>query len=204
MIILQRLLFSQGISPLFNTIEWFLSLCYHRLMSLKIVIDGYNLIRQSDRLIDMEAISLETGRKGLVDLLAEYRMVKPASITVVFDGWESDNIGSSREKVRGVEVLYSGKGVKADDLIMKMADRERERIVVVTSDREVANHCMKKGAAVIPSHEFEMKMNMAGVGDEYGYDDEEDDEPRVGTKKKGPARKLSREERQKKRKLGKL
>ena len=173
-------------------------------MSEKIVIDGYNLIRQSDRLIDLEALSLEAGRKGLVDLMAAYRKIKSLSITVIFDGWESDNIGASREVVRGVEVIYSGKGVKADTLIKETADRERDRVIVVTSDREVANHCMKKGVAVIPSHEFEMKVRMAGVGGEYGYYEEEDESPRIGPKKKGPARKLSKEERQKRRKLEKL
>lgn len=175
-------------------------------MSVNIVIDGYNVIRQSDRLIDLEAISLEEGRKGLIKMLAAYRKSKGHSITVVFDGWESDNIGSSGERLQGIEVIYSGRGEKADDLIKKMADKLRDKIVVVTSDRDIATHVMKKGAVVIPSHEFEMKLALAEVGDEeYGdYADDEDEDSRVGSRKKGPARRRSKEEKRKKGKLDKL
>ena len=172
-------------------------------MSVNIVIDGYNVIRQSDRLIDLEAVSLEKGRKGLIKMLAEYRKLKGHSITVVFDGWESDNIGSSSEILQGIDIVYSGRGEKADDLIKKMADKLRDKIVVVTSDKDIATHVLRKGAVVIPSSEFEMKLLMAAQDtDEYG--DEEDDGPRVGARKKGPARRRSKEERRKKDKLDKL
>ncbi|MDT8317806.1 MAG: NYN domain-containing protein [bacterium] len=175
-------------------------------MSVNIVIDGYNVIRQSDRLIDLEAVSLEEGRKGLIKMLAEYRRIKGHSITVVFDGWESDNIGSSSERVQGIDVIYSGRGEKADDLIKKMADKLRDKIVVVTSDKDIATHVMKRGAVVIPSGEFEMKLDLAmGGWEEYGdYHDDEDDDERAGTKKKGPARRRSKEEKRKKGKLDKL
>ncbi len=175
-------------------------------MSLNIIVDGYNVIRQSDRLIDMEAVSLEKGRKGLIKMLADYRKLKGHSITVIFDGWESDNIGSSSEILQGIDIIYSGRGEKADDLIKKMADKLRDKIVVVTSDKDIATHVLRKGAVVIPSPEFEMKLLMAAQGtDEYGdYADEEDDDPRVGGRKKGPARRRSKEERRKKGKLDKL
>ena len=175
-------------------------------MSVNIVIDGYNVIRQSDRLIDLEAVSLEKGRTGLIKMLAEYRKLKRHSITVIFDGWESDNIGSSSEILQGIDIIYSGRGEKADDLIKKMADKLRDKIVVVTSDKDIATHVLRKGAVVIPSPEFEMKLLMAAQDtDEYGdYADEEDDEPRVGGRKKGPARRRSKEEIRKKGKLDKL
>lgn len=166
-------------------------------MSLKIVIDGYNLIRQSDELIDLEAISLQEGRDGLIKLLAEYRKVKGHSITVVFDGWESDNIGSSRYKEMGIDIIYSGKGEKADEVIKKMADNLRDKIIVVTSDREIATHAMKKGSVVISSPEYEMKVRMFSSNDESGHDDYEEEGPRTGTKKKGPSRRKSKNERRK-------
>jgi hypothetical protein len=174
-------------------------------MASHILIDGYNLIRQSGPLIDFEAISLEEGRNGLIRLLAAYRKVKGHTITVVFDGWESDNIGSSREKMIGIDIIYSGRGVKADDLIKKMVDERRDKVIVVTSDREIETHALKRGAVVIPSAEFEMKVRMATAGTEDDYFmEEEDDEGRAGTKKKGPARRLSRVERKKQSKMKKL
>ncbi|MDH3975946.1 MAG: NYN domain-containing protein [Deltaproteobacteria bacterium] len=174
-------------------------------MSTRIVIDGYNLIRQSDQLINLEAISLEEGRMGLIRLLADYKKIKGNLITVVFDGWKSDNIGSSRDKVQGIDIIYSGRGDKADDVIKGMAHELRDKIVVVTSDKDIANHAKKKGAVVISSPEFEMKVRMTVGGDDFSdFGDEEDYEVRSGTKKKGPARRLSKEERRKKSKLNKL
>ena len=174
-------------------------------MSIIIVIDGYNLIRQSDRLIGLEAISLEEGRMGLVSLLADYRKIKNMPITVVFDGWKSDNIGSSNDRVHGIDIIYSGKGDRADNVIKRMSDKMRDKIIVVTSDKDIATHVNKKGSAVIPSPEFEMKVKMTiGSEDCFNYDDEDDHEQAVGTRKKGPSKRLSKEERRKKNKLSKL
>ena len=173
-------------------------------MAAHILIDGYNLIRQSGPLIDLEAISLEEGRMGLVRLLAEYRKVKGHAITVVFDGWKSDNIGRSNERVVGIDVVYSGRGETADEVIKRMADSMRDRVIIVTSDRDIATYATKKGAVVIPSDEFEMKVRMAVPSDECGAFDEEDYEPKMDSKKKGPARRLSKEERKKRSKMKKL
>jgi len=173
-------------------------------MSTRIVIDGYNLIRQSDHFIDLEAISLEKGRMGLVTFLFDYRKIRGNPITIVFDGWKSDNIGSSIDKVQGIDIIYSGRGDKADDVIKGMADELRDKIIVVTSDKDIATHVSKKGAIVVPSPEFEMKVRMTLGGDEDTAYEDEADQPRSGTKKKGPARRLSKEERRKKSKLSKL
>ncbi|MBN1828305.1 MAG: NYN domain-containing protein, partial [Deltaproteobacteria bacterium] len=54
---------------------------------MHIIIDGYNFIRQSDRLRRFERISLEEGRKQLLRTVGEYRKLRGHKITVVFDGW---------------------------------------------------------------------------------------------------------------------
>ena len=56
---------------------------------MHILIDGYNLIRQSINLRRFERQSLEAGRKALIAWLSEYRNRKDHRITVVFDSWES-------------------------------------------------------------------------------------------------------------------
>lgn len=179
-------------------------------MASKIIIDGYNLIRQSWYLGGLEAVSLEEGRNGLIRLLASYNKNKGHSLTVVFDGWDSDNIGRSREKRQGIEIVYTGRGEKADDYIKKRADELRDALIVVTSDREIESYAVKRGAVVIPSAEFESKMNEAAGTDEeagvfpFGEEEDDDYDAREGTKKKGPARKASRKERRKKNRLRKL
>jgi hypothetical protein len=58
-------------------------------MSIHIIIDGYNLIRQSTTLSKLDQQDIMLGRDALVDMLAAYRKIKPHRITVVFDGHHS-------------------------------------------------------------------------------------------------------------------
>ena len=55
-------------------------------MSIHIIIDGYNLIRQSTTLSALDQQDIMLGREALVDTLAAYRKIKHHRITVVFDG----------------------------------------------------------------------------------------------------------------------
>lgn len=176
-------------------------------MSTNIVIDGYNLIRQSAYLSALESISLEEGRKGLLRLLSAYKRAKGHSVTVVFDGWRSDNFGQSRDRIGGVNVIYSERGEKADDVIKRIADKMRGKVVVVTSDRGIASFAERRGVAVVTSPEFEIKVRDGSPATDTGTeicDGDEDAGERAGTKKKGPSRRLSKKERKKRSALKKL
>ena len=173
-------------------------------MVLKIAVDGYNLIRQSDELLHFESISLEEGRNGLIKLMAGYRRSMGHDITVVFDGWESDNIGLSKERKEGIDIIYSGRGERADEVIKRMSSDMRDALIVVSSDREIERHCVKNDTVVIASSEFEARVRMRTGDIYYGNYEDDDDEGFRGRSKKGPARKLSKEERRKRSKLEKL
>jgi len=56
---------------------------------MHIIIDGYNLIRQSEALRRFDSFGLEAGRKELLRLLSLYRKSRGHRITVVLDGWMS-------------------------------------------------------------------------------------------------------------------
>jgi predicted RNA-binding protein with PIN domain len=166
-------------------------------MSLHILIDGYNLIRQSPTLSDIDRRSLEQGRKALLERLAAYKRVKHHPITVVFDGADADTFMERRTRRKGISVVFSRPGELADGVIKRMVSRERERAVVVTSDREVADFAAKHGAATIGSLEFENKMIMATPPDPnlMSLIEEEEMGWAPTTKKKGPSRRLSKRER---------
>jgi len=108
------------------------------------------------------------------------------------------------DSVQGVDIIYSGRGEKADEVIKRISDRLRDRVVVVTSDKAIETHALKRGSAVIPSADFEMRVRMVCQEDEYGFIDDEEDESLTGGNKKGPARRLSKDERKKQQKLKKL
>jgi predicted RNA-binding protein with PIN domain len=175
-------------------------------MSIHIIIDGYNLMRQSHQFHSIEAMDLAAGRGALIDSLALYKRVKAHHrITVVFDGTNASfNVGN-RDRLKGIDIRYSKTGELADAVIKRMVDQERQRAMVVTSDREVLDYAENSGAATINSQNFEKKMVLAQYCYVKGTDLEfESKEWLPTTKKKGPARRLPRRKRQSKNKIDKL
>lgn len=166
---------------------------------MHIIIDGYNLIRQSDSLRRYERFSLEEGRKALIRFTAGYRKHRGHKMTVVFDGWENGPAGEERDRQEGIDIIYSRRGEKADDVIKRLVEKIGEEIVVVTSDRDIADFVGRRGGTSISSREFEelTRRLKTGLPDppsytEGRYDEDKADETRPDMKKKGPSKKLSR------------
>jgi predicted RNA-binding protein with PIN domain len=159
-------------------------------MALHIVIDGYNLIRQSERFSAIEDGSLEEGREALVASLVLYRRVKHHSVTVIFDGAYADQPLQRRIRHRGINIVFSRPGESADTVIKRMVMREGERAVVVSSDGDVVNFAARHGAVTIGSGEFEEKMQMATHDDipQAHQTEGEGGGWTPTTKKKGPPR----------------
>jgi len=176
---------------------------------MHIIIDGYNLIRQSDSLRRLERFSLEQGRAELIKRVAHYKKLKNHKITVVFDGWINGSAREERLREEGVYIVYSKKGETADEVIKRMAIAGRGgEIIVATSDRDVTDSVVKAGGVAISSPEFEARMKeeemMTMIHGGEPCKDDDDDIPRSGTKKKGTARRKSKRERQAQRSLNKL
>ena len=172
-------------------------------MALHLIIDGYNLIRQSPYLQALDARELELGREALLEGLAAYRRSRPQhKITVVFDGWVAGDLKESRDRRAGMAVIYSRRGEKADEVIKRLLEKERSRAVVVSSDRELQDYATKVGAAWISAPEFDMshlRGTAAGLPD---ADAEESSGP--GTQKKGPSHRAPKRQRQRQQRLKKL
>ena len=173
-------------------------------MSIHIIIDGYNLIRQSATLSRLDQQDIMLGRDALVDMLAAYRKVKPHRITVVFDGHHSPAFSQKRDQKKGVAIRFSSRGESADDLIKRMAIKDREKALVVSSDLEVANSAAAHGAATISAAQFEGKVAMAVQLDGMEIEAEDREGWTPTTKKKGPARRLSKKQRRNRMKIKKL
>jgi predicted RNA-binding protein with PIN domain len=175
-------------------------------MSVHIIIDGYNLIRQSDSLKPIDKDDLQLGREALIDRLAAYKRIKGHLITVVFDGSPAfSHFGSTRQD-KGIRVKFSKHGETADTVISRMASREREKALVVSSDNELVQRCASRGAATVGAREFEEKMEMAAMMDVKGELSESggDDGWVPTTKKKGRSKKLPKKARKTQKKLKKL
>jgi predicted RNA-binding protein with PIN domain len=112
----------------------------------RLVIDGYNVSKSA-----WPSSTLEAQRVRLLQSLAPLVARTGAETTVVFDAAETDH----RPPVpapRGVRVLYSPRGVIADDVIRELVGAEPEGrvVVVVTADRAVARDVTRGGARVVP------------------------------------------------------
>jgi len=179
---------------------------------MHIIIDGYNLIRQSDHLRRAEKFTLEEGRHALIRFLIPYRERKGHRLTVVFDGWDGGSFQEERDREGGIDIIYSRKGEKADDLIKRMAERSGDELVVVTSDRDIGHFVERCGGTVVASQTFEgivagdYPPSSSPTNGHVVTDKEDDDlsQGEKGTKKKGQAKKTSRREREYNKRLVKL
>ena len=165
-------------------------------MALHLIIDGYNLIRQSHTYSALEQKDLQTAREALLASLAIYKRIKGHKITVVFDGTHAPWGVQSRSRIQGIEVRFSSRGQLADAVIAAMARVEREKALVVSSDRQLIRTVMSYGAAAIDSNEFEERVAMARMMETKGADESEEQEGwHPTTRKKGPRRRLSKKQR---------
>ena len=173
-------------------------------MSLHIIIDGYNLIRRSKKLSGLDQQDIQLGRDALVEMLAAYKKFKAHRITVVFDGTGSRLSSPQRDRRKGIAIIFSRNGESADSLIKRMARKEGQKALVVSSDLEIVRSAASAGAAAISARDFEDKLTMALSVAERNIDRDSHNGWKPTTKKKGPSRRLSKKLRKNRAKIRKL
>ena len=106
-----------------------------------LIVDGYNVTKRG-----FAEMSLEHQRKRLISGLGGIAAQTGDEVTVVFDG--AERVHGLPPTPRGVRVLFSRKGDTADELIRQLvrAEPAGRPIVVISSDREVAEGVRRHGA----------------------------------------------------------
>ena len=173
-------------------------------MTLHIIIDGYNLICQSNLLSFSEQGDFQQARETLIDRLSDYKKIRKHKITVIFDGLNAPRFSRLKDYAKGIEIKFSRRGETADTVIKRMAAREKEKALIVSSDQEIITFAASQGAATINSPLFEKKIYSAESTDLSLLDSEEKTAWAPTTKKKGPRRRLSKKERHSRIKTRKL
>jgi len=158
---------------------------------MHLIIDGYNFLHAIRSPLRLSSIQLQWERQRLIDQLSYYRQTKPCEITVVFDGWQGDWTTEKREKKKGIELIYSKRGEKADEVIKRLAKEKGSGAIVITSDREISRYAEKMAVAVIPSDQFQEKMEQSSIQVEKDF---EFDGEKGGSKRKGLSRRPSKKE----------
>ncbi|HKC65829.1 MAG TPA: NYN domain-containing protein [Pyrinomonadaceae bacterium] len=103
-------------------------------------------------------------RRKLMDELARFAHGRRVSVTVVFDG-APEEFFADGTSYKGVRLFYAERGSNADERIKQLVEGERERrtLIVVTSDRALADYVRRCGAKVMRSGEFRKRMEDAAA-----------------------------------------
>lgn len=114
--------------------------------SVHLIVDGYNVSKTG-----YPDLPLADQRTRLVGQLAALAARTGVEITVVFDG--AGVVTAPTRGSRGVRVLFSDRGVLADDVIRALvaAEPEGRPVLVATSDRAVVTSVRRCGAHALPS-----------------------------------------------------
>ncbi|MFN2537456.1 MAG: NYN domain-containing protein [Mycobacteriales bacterium] len=113
-----------------------------------LLVDGYNVTKTA-----YPQLTLEQQRTRLTTGLSALAARTSVEVTVVFDGAD----GHARTAApRGVRVLFSRTGETADEVLRRLAAHEPQGrpVVVVSSDREVAEGVRRSGARAVASAEL--------------------------------------------------
>lgn len=127
-------------------------------MALHFILDGYNLIKQTDFLADQK---LEAGREGLIHLLESQRPQGSLNnkVTIVFDGQSS--VFGTQDRA-GIRIIFTA-GHSADEEIKNLVGHlaNKKNIVVVTNDKQIQYYIRAVGAKICSVQDFLKKANLS-------------------------------------------
>ncbi len=129
-------------------------------MAIHLLIDGYNLLHQIPELSLLMQEDPEAARQALLSKLRTYQKIKRHKITVVFDAWGREEPRTESNQ-KGIRVIFTAHGEIADDLIKRVAAKERERVVVISSDRAIRSFVENHGALSMSSRDFLERLELA-------------------------------------------
>lgn len=110
-------------------------------------------------------------RRRLLTELARFARASRVTVDAVFDGAPEEFFPDGAHFM-GVRVLYAARGSDADTRIKQLveASRERRTLVVITSDRRLADYVRRCGARVTSAGEFRRRLDETCADDEKTAD----------------------------------
>jgi len=175
-------------------------------MGRDILVDGYNVIKNTPSLRAVEARSLAAARDLLVSQLVNRYRHTPHQVIVVFDGSGTSEQVSHERQVR---IIYSRHSETADNVIARLAAQARaagREVEMYSNDREIQQSVARQGGKARSTGQLTGQLN-AAPGDvarrahhrqamrrAYGldplYDPADQPQPKrsIHRRKKGPPR----------------
>ena len=175
-------------------------------MGRDILVDGYNIIKNSAAFQIVEVRNLAAARVALVTQLVNRYRHTPHHVLLVFDG---DGASEQVSHDRRIRIIYSRHGETADIVIARLAAEARaagREIEMYSNDGEVRQAVSRQGGSVHSVEQLTSQFNTPSrdvarrarhriaVRQKYGldpnYDPDDEPEPRHATK--GGKKKKSR------------
>lgn len=160
---------------------------------MQIIIDGYNLLYNSPRYFSLAHQDLEKARQALLSDLALFGRQRGHKIIVIFDGWQEAHRQERKNIERGISVIYSRSGEKADEVIKRLSKEAKLETAIVTSDRGIIQALESRKVLTLGVEEFQRRLQ---VTREEETKNEEIEAETVKIKKGNP-RKLPKAQRKK-------
>lgn len=131
-----------------------------RLPTFHLVVDGYNVTREA-----WDGLTLEEQRARLLRSLAPVAARTGAEVTVVFDGANAET-RPTMTVPRGLRVVFSPRGVIADDVIRDFvaAEPEGRPLGVVTSDQGIVRSVARRPGVYVVASRALVRLLGAGGG----------------------------------------
>ncbi len=129
-----------------------------------IVIDGYNVLKQSLKKIEIA----DQAKNQFIAQLNRYGKKKNHAIVVVFDGGMS--IWPDTEKIGIVTVVHSGTRESADDYIKRYLDEHKNKeLLLVSTDRAIGQHAWDLGIESLDAIDFYMLLQEEIASDQNNH-----------------------------------
>jgi len=127
-------------------------------MAKLVIIDGYNVIYNWPELKALSDEKMELAREKLIDKLSSYAAYTGNEVKLVFDGHLVKRGKGSRQKIGGIEVIFTQSGITADQAIEKMIQKTDKETYVVTGDEVEQWVIFGRGAWRVTPREFSKEL----------------------------------------------
>ncbi len=129
-------------------------------MSMKLIIDGYNVLHALDPYKILLEKSLESARDQLIHDAMVYKASKEVDILLIFDGAPDVLVPRQEMNIGGVHVLFSRAPMNADSLIIEKIkkDKRKSGIIIVTHDHSIKSYAKSAGCHCLSPQEFYQRI----------------------------------------------
>ena len=128
-----------------------------------ILVDGYNVLFAWEELAQTAKSDLDAARRRLCDHLANYASLRGCRMVVVFDGYARPGNPGEKERLSGLQIVYTREGETADRYLEELAERigTSYAVYVASSDSLVQLSSFRSGILRLSARELKEEVEAA-------------------------------------------